>query len=356
MRQVERPVRGEPRERLVARRVEHDAPAVHEEHAVDVRERPCGPLLRDEDRARQALDEVEERLGRLGIELRGRLVEQQQLRPQRERGRERDALQLAARELAVDALGELPRRRRARAPRRRAARSPPRVVRRRSRARTRPRSRPSPSRSGPPDPGRPTRRFPRAGRAATRACRSRRRRRARRRRRRGNAARGRRARAAASTCRSPTGRAARRARPRRARATRRRAPARRPCRRSASPATAATATVPPRQSTRPRPRAPRGRAATTARCGARVRPGAAVAARLHRLCEVQPALERAGEERRELAHRPELDPAPAQREPGALARRARAAGRARVASATARVERRAQPAAASSRSWSSSSA
>ena len=53
------------------------------------------------------LDEVEERLGRFGIELRRRLVEQQELRPQRECGCERHALQLAARELAGRAVGEV---------------------------------------------------------------------------------------------------------------------------------------------------------------------------------------------------------------------------------------------------------
>src|SRR5260370_989337 len=42
---------------------------------------------------------------------------------------------------------------------------------------------------------------------------------------------------------------------------------------------------------------------------------APVAAGLHRLGEVQPALERAGEERRELPHGAELDAAPAQCNP-----------------------------------------
>jgi hypothetical protein len=42
-------------------------------------------LLGDEDGAREQLDEIEERLGSVGIELRRRLVEEQELRPQCER-------------------------------------------------------------------------------------------------------------------------------------------------------------------------------------------------------------------------------------------------------------------------------
>jgi hypothetical protein len=48
-----------------------------------VRERPRRTLLGDEDGARQALDEVEERVGRLGVELRRGLVEEQEPRPER---------------------------------------------------------------------------------------------------------------------------------------------------------------------------------------------------------------------------------------------------------------------------------
>src|SRR5215203_6957052 len=84
VREVQRPVRREPVDGRVARAVEEDPTALHEEDAVAVRERPRGPLLRDDDRAREPLHEVEERLGGVGIELRGRLVEEQQPRPQRE--------------------------------------------------------------------------------------------------------------------------------------------------------------------------------------------------------------------------------------------------------------------------------
>ena len=46
-------------------------------------------------------------LGAVGIELRGRLVEQQQPRSQRQRGREADALELAARELVRPPVAEV---------------------------------------------------------------------------------------------------------------------------------------------------------------------------------------------------------------------------------------------------------
>jgi hypothetical protein len=90
---------GEPCEGRVARSVEKDAPILEEEHAVGQGKRPRGPLLCEDDGDAEILDLVEEPLGRLGVELRGRLVEEQQPGPQSERGREADALQLAAGEL-----------------------------------------------------------------------------------------------------------------------------------------------------------------------------------------------------------------------------------------------------------------
>ena len=96
-----------------------------------------------------------------GIELRGRLVEQQQLRLERERRGEADALQLAAGDLGHAAIAEArdadrgERALHARQDRRRAAC-------RCSRARTRPRRRRGRGSPGPPDPGRPSRPFPRA--------------------------------------------------------------------------------------------------------------------------------------------------------------------------------------------------
>ena len=98
------------------------------------------------------------------------------------------------------------------------------------------------------------------------------------------------------------------------RARRRAAPARPGGTRSARSSTRATATAPPRRRSRPRRRARPGhgrpRRARRPRSA-----GASVTARLHRLGEIQPALERAGEQRRELAHRPELDAAAAKGDP-----------------------------------------
>ena len=113
-------------------------------------------VLGEHDGRPEPLDGVEEERGGFGIELRGRLVEQQQLRLERERRREADPLQLAAGELdrlPPPEVQRVHRRERALDPR-------PDLGRRRrrdSRARTRPRSRRSSSRPGPPDPGRPSR-------------------------------------------------------------------------------------------------------------------------------------------------------------------------------------------------------
>src|SRR4051794_9190462 len=98
---------GKPGHRLVARRVEQHAAGVHEDDAMRVLERPRRTLLRDDDRAADAVEEVEERFGGVGVELRRRLVEEQEPRPQRERGCEADALELSARELRDGAAGEV---------------------------------------------------------------------------------------------------------------------------------------------------------------------------------------------------------------------------------------------------------
>ena len=70
---------------------------------------PRRALLRDDDRAVESLDRVEERIGGRRVDLRGRLVEQEQARLERERRGQRDPLQLATRELGGPALGEMPR-------------------------------------------------------------------------------------------------------------------------------------------------------------------------------------------------------------------------------------------------------
>ena len=93
---------------------------------------------------------------RCRVELRGRLVEQEQPRLERERRRERRraaARRPRARRRA--ALGELLGADRGQSASSTRAPDRPPARRRGSRARTRPRSRPAPSRSGPRDPGRP---------------------------------------------------------------------------------------------------------------------------------------------------------------------------------------------------------
>ena len=97
----------EPGDRLIARRVEQHAPAVEERDAVGVRQRERRMLLGEDDRRTDVERMLEEGLRALGIELRRRLVEQQQLRSERERRREAHTLQLAARELRDAAGGEV---------------------------------------------------------------------------------------------------------------------------------------------------------------------------------------------------------------------------------------------------------
>src|SRR6478735_1900636 len=100
-------VRGEPGQRVVVRGVERDASALHEKHSFGVGERTRGTLLGDDDSTVQCADDLEELVGGAWVELRCWLVEQQELRPQRERRREADPLQLATGQLADDALGEV---------------------------------------------------------------------------------------------------------------------------------------------------------------------------------------------------------------------------------------------------------
>jgi len=64
-------------------------------------------VVGDQDRDAKAHHVLEERIGGTGIELRRRLVEQQQPRPQCDRRREADTLQLASRELRDRAIGEV---------------------------------------------------------------------------------------------------------------------------------------------------------------------------------------------------------------------------------------------------------
>ena len=100
-------VRGiEPSQRPVAGRVEREPSVLDEEDAVAALQWQRGPLLGNDDRRAKLARQVENRLGSLGVELGGRLVQEQQRGPDRKDGRETGALQLAGREGLGAALGE----------------------------------------------------------------------------------------------------------------------------------------------------------------------------------------------------------------------------------------------------------
>ena len=89
------------------RQIVDDDAVAHEDHAVGELERELRPLFRDDDGAALCARELEDRARSVRIELRRRLVEQQQLGLERERRSETDALQLTARELRDRPLGEV---------------------------------------------------------------------------------------------------------------------------------------------------------------------------------------------------------------------------------------------------------
>src|SRR5262245_54114834 len=77
-------VLGEPGEPVVVDGVGEDPPALHEDDTVRQREGPPCALLGDHGRSAQFRDETQEALRGLGVELRGGLVEEQELRAERE--------------------------------------------------------------------------------------------------------------------------------------------------------------------------------------------------------------------------------------------------------------------------------
>ena len=77
---VPRPPDREPGARLRHRGVEHDPSFLHHDHAIRDRERPVDALLGEDGGAPRPLDRAEERRRAGRVELRGRLVEQEQLR------------------------------------------------------------------------------------------------------------------------------------------------------------------------------------------------------------------------------------------------------------------------------------
>jgi hypothetical protein len=80
-------------------RIEHDPPVLEEEDPIHRIEEALGAVLGDEHGSAGPERVPDERSGAVGVELRRRLVEEQQPRPQRERGCEAHPLELAAREL-----------------------------------------------------------------------------------------------------------------------------------------------------------------------------------------------------------------------------------------------------------------
>jgi len=89
----------EPGQRFVARRVQHDPPALEEEHAVAGAEHAIGALFGDDHGRACRPRELDRLLRSLRVELGGRLVEQQHARFEREHRGEADALKLTAGEL-----------------------------------------------------------------------------------------------------------------------------------------------------------------------------------------------------------------------------------------------------------------
>ena len=77
---------------MAAWRIQEDAAALEEEHPVATLERQRRPLLGDDDGAVQLDSEIQERLGSVRVELRCRLVEEQERGIERKDGREADAL------------------------------------------------------------------------------------------------------------------------------------------------------------------------------------------------------------------------------------------------------------------------
>ena len=211
--------------------VADDAPAAHRDRAVGEAQAPLESVLGDHDRRVKVLVEAPQQRDQLvagdRVELRRRLVEQDQLRPARERRAERDALELATGQLGgrtVEQVRDPERERRLLDP----ARDRRRAPRPGSRAGAPTRRGRCPSRPASRDPGTASRRRRPALPDRGRACPSQRRSRGPRTPRRGNAARARWRRAAASTSRIRTRRRARPARPGRSRGRRARSPARTP--------------------------------------------------------------------------------------------------------------------------------
>ena len=107
MREKGRMLTRQPAQSLGLWRIDHDPPVLHEDDAVAALQRKGRPLLGDHDRAAERRREVEQRLRSLGVELRGRLVEQEEPRTESERRCNTDSLELAGGELVGLPAGEM---------------------------------------------------------------------------------------------------------------------------------------------------------------------------------------------------------------------------------------------------------
>ena len=105
-RHVCRAVFGEPCARLVDGSVEDKTATIHEEHALRKLERPLDALLGEHEGTPEGVQHLEERLRAGRVELRRRLVEQQQVRMHRQSRGQANALELASRELRGPPRGQ----------------------------------------------------------------------------------------------------------------------------------------------------------------------------------------------------------------------------------------------------------
>jgi hypothetical protein len=97
----------QPAKRALARCIEQQTPSLEEENPIACIEHPRRPLLGDDDGPAEASGELEQVVGGLRIELRGRLVEEEKLRVEGQRRREADALQLPRGQLRDPSLEQV---------------------------------------------------------------------------------------------------------------------------------------------------------------------------------------------------------------------------------------------------------
>ena len=106
---VPRAVGGEPGAGLVTRRVQEQTSSFDEDDPRGQRKGPVDALLREYDRAAETLRGGEEALGSVGVELGGRLVQQDELRTHREGRCQAHALKLPAGQLEGETVTQVKR-------------------------------------------------------------------------------------------------------------------------------------------------------------------------------------------------------------------------------------------------------